>query len=162
MIGEVFADHATWADPPARFEAGTPNVADAIGLAAAVDYLRSIGMENVRLHGLDLTAYALKRLGEMECVRVYGPSDPTRRVGAVSFNLYGDRARPETLLHPHDVGSVLDGEGIAIRAGQHCCQPLMRRLGVPATARASFYLYNTREEIDRLVGALAAAWELLR
>jgi cysteine desulfurase/selenocysteine lyase len=162
MIAEVTTERSTWAEPPARFEAGTPNIADAIALGAAVDYLAAVGMENVLAHSRALAAYALRRLGEMECARVYGPREPGARIGVVSFNLYGERGRPETLIHPHDVGSVLDGEGIAIRAGQHCAQPLMRRLGVPATARASFYLYNTKDEVDRLVGALAGCWELFR
>jgi cysteine desulfurase/selenocysteine lyase len=156
MIREVWNDRATWAEVPARFEAGTPSIADAVALGAAVDYLEALGMASVRAHEVALTRYALERLAELGGVRVYGPTDPAQRGGVVSFNLHGDPSRPaETLIHPHDVGTVLDAEGIAIRAGHHCCNPLMRRLGVPATARASFYLYNTTDEVDALVGGLA-------
>jgi len=153
MIAEVWSERATWADPPARFEAGTPSVADAIGFGAAVDYLAALGMARVRAHEVDLTAYALARLGALPGLCVYGPADGRARSGVVSFNLLDDRGE---LIHPHDVGTVLDAAGIAIRAGQHCAQPLMRRLGVPATVRASFYLYNTHAEVDALVEELAA------
>jgi cysteine desulfurase/selenocysteine lyase len=161
MIREVWNDRATWAEIPARFEAGTPNIADAIALGAAVDYLESVGMANVRTHEVALTRYALDRLAALGDVRVYGPTDTAQRGGVVAFNLHGDLARPEeTLIHPHDVGTVLDAEGIAIRAGHHCCNPLMRRLGVTATARASFYLYNTTDEVDRLVDGLVRCRKL--
>ncbi len=152
MIRDVQLTTATWNDPPWKFEAGTPNIADAIGLGAAVDYLSALGMENVRAHEVALTAYALAALSQVEDLAIYGPPDPQRRTGVISFNLAD--------IHAHDVGTILDQEGIAIRAGHHCCKPLMRHLGVAATARASFYIYNTREEVDRLVAALIRAKEL--
>jgi cysteine desulfurase/selenocysteine lyase len=157
MIDEVTINHATWAEIPARFEAGTPSIADAIGFGAAVDYLSELGMANVRAHELELTAYALARLADVPGLRIYGPPAGDGRAGVVSFNLY-DGA---DLIHPHDVGTVLDAAGIAIRVGQHCCQPLMRRLEIPACARASFYLYNTAEEVDRLVDGLHECRRLL-
>lgn len=153
MIRSVTYEDATWNDLPWKFEAGTPNVAGAVGLAAAVDYIRSIGgPAAIREHEEGLVRYALERLAELPDVTVYGPSDPARRAGLVAFNLGG--------LHPHDVATVLDGEGVAIRAGHHCTQPLHRDvLGVAATNRASFYVYNTEEDVDRLVAALVRARE---
>jgi len=152
MIRQVWLDHASYNDLPWKFEAGTPNAADAIGLGAAVDYLRSIGMDAVREHEKQLTAYALGTLGELPEVEIHGPRDPDIRGGAISF-CYGD-------VHPHDLAQILDGEGVCIRAGHHCCHPLMRKLGVSATARASFYLYNTEDEIDTLVRSLGKAGQL--
>ena len=137
---------------PQKFEAGTPNIADTIAFGAAVDYLQGLGMENVRAHERILVSYALEALGELDGMRIFGPLDPEIRGGVVSF-YYDD-------IHPHDLGTVVDQDGVAIRAGHHCCQPLMRRLGVPATARASFYIYNTPEEVDVLVHALKKAKEL--
>lgn len=152
MISEVWIDHSTWADVPERFEAGTPNIADVIALGTAVDYLDAIGMENIRAHEISLTRYALETLSSQADVKVFGPSDVSERGGVVSF-YYGN-------VHPHDVSTVVDQEGVAIRAGHHCCQPLMRRLGVPATARASFYLYNTPDEVDVLAHALNRVKEI--
>lgn len=154
MIREVWLDHATWADPPARFEAGTPPFAQAVGLGAAVDYLSSLGMERVRQHDLALTARALEGLLSRDYVTVYGPKDPERRGGVIAFNLRG--------IHPHDVATLLDQEGIAIRAGHHCAQPLHRLLDIPASCRISFYLYNTLEEVDLFLSALDGVWEALR
>ncbi len=150
MIQDVQLTTATWNDIPWRFEAGTPNIADVVAFGEALCYLERLGMERIAAHEQALTAYALTRLAEIEGVTLYGPAlGVARRGGVVSFNLAG--------LHPHDVGTVLDAEGVAIRAGHHCAKPLMRRLGVTATARASFFLYNTREEVDRLVDALHVA-----
>jgi len=149
MIREVHLDYSTWNDLPHKFEAGTMNIAQAIGLGAAVDYLGILGMENVREHERRLGEYAHQRLSEIEDIIIYGPEKD--RAGLVSFSL------PD--VHPHDVSQLLDEEGIAIRSGHHCCQPLMRRLGVAATARASFYLYNTEAEVDALVEALVRARE---
>ena len=147
MISDVQLTSATWNDIPWKFEAGTPNIAGVIAFGEALAYLERIGMDAVRAHEQELTAYALKRLGELDGITLYGPrAEAADRGGVVSFNLEG--------LHPHDVGTVLDAEGVAIRAGHHCAKPLMRRLGVVATARASFSLYNTREEVDRLVDAI--------
>jgi cysteine desulfurase/selenocysteine lyase len=149
MIQRVTFDSSTYADLPHKFEAGTPNIADVIAFAPAIDYLEALGMDAVREHEREITQYAIDTLGAVEGVTLYGPRDATERGGAVTFN-YGD-------LHPHDLSQVLDAEGIAIRAGHHCAQPLMRELGVVATARASFYLYNRKEEVDALVDALGAA-----
>jgi cysteine desulfurase/selenocysteine lyase len=147
MVLEVTYEDATWADLPMKFEAGTPNIADAIGLGAAVDYLSELGMDNVRRHEVELTRYALGRFRELEEVTTFGPTDLSIRGGVVSFYM-GD-------IHPHDIGTVLDGDGIAIRTGHHCAMPLVRsKLNVPATARASFYLYNTEQEVDALIDGL--------
>ena len=149
MIRTVEDDHSTWNDLPWKFEAGTASIADGVGLGAAVDYLSSLGMEAVRAHEQDLTAYALDRLSEMQGVSVHGPPQASERGGIVSFEIEG--------LHPHDIAEICNREAVCIRAGHHCAQPLMRRLGVPATARASFGVYNTRADVDRLVDALQAA-----
>ena len=154
MIREVWLERATWNDVPYKFEAGTPPIAQAVGLGAAVDYLSSLGMGEVRRHDLALTARALEGLLAKDYVEVYGPRDPERRGGVVAFNLRG--------IHPHDVATLLDQEGIAIRAGHHCAQPLHRLLGIPASCRVSFYLYNTPEEVDRFLAALDQVWEAFR
>ena len=148
MISDVQLTSATWNEIPWKFEAGTPNIADVIAFGEALRYLTRLGMDAVRAHEQALTAYALKRLTALDGLTLYGPADPASRGGVLSFNLAG--------LHPHDVGTVLDAEGVAVRAGHHCAKPLMRRLGVAATVRASFYVYNTPEEVDRLVEALQA------
>lgn len=148
MIREVWSDRATWNDIPYKFEAGTPNVAQAVGMGAAVEYLEDIGLEDIREHEKEMAAYAIERLEGAGAV-VYGPHDVEERGGVVSFNL--------DEVHPHDMATILDQEGICIRAGHHCAQPLMRRLDVAATARASFYLYNTPDEIDVLLEALDKA-----
>uniref|UniRef100_A0A831TD04 Cysteine desulfurase n=1 Tax=Thermorudis peleae TaxID=1382356 RepID=A0A831TD04_9BACT len=151
MIRTVTLEESTWADLPAKFEAGTPSVADAVALGVAVDYLQRLSMPAIRQHEMELVRYALARLDEIPGVTLYGPVGEDRS-GVVSFTL-GD-------VHPHDIAGILDSEGIAIRAGHHCAQPLMRRLGVVATARASVYLYNTEEDIDRLVDALLIVRQL--
>ncbi|MCY3783443.1 MAG: cysteine desulfurase [Chloroflexi bacterium] len=143
MIRMVELESSTWADLPDKFEGGTPNIAGAIGLGVAVDYLKHVGMDAINAHSRQLGSYAVNVLSDMPGVTVHGPDADGERGGVVSFTVND--------LHPHDVGTVLDGEGIAIRAGHHCAQPLMRKLGVHATARASVYLYNTTDEIDRLV-----------
>jgi cysteine desulfurase/selenocysteine lyase len=147
MIAQVQLDKATYNLVPWKFEAGTQNIADAIAWGVAVDYLNAIGMPTVRQHEIELTEYALERLGEESDLSLFGPRDPRRKGGVVAFNL-GD-------LHAHDVAQVLDTEGICIRVGHHCCQPLMHKLDVAGTARASFYIYNTREDVDWLVDGLA-------
>jgi cysteine desulfurase/selenocysteine lyase len=152
MIQEVFPDHSTYKDPPWKFEAGTMNVAQSVGLASAVDYLEDVGMKNVRDHERELTAYAIERL-EGAGAQVFGAHDADLRGGAVSF-WYRD-------IHPHDLATILGEQGVAVRAGHHCAQVLMRRLGVPATARASFHVYSVREEVDALVESLAVAEEVL-
>lgn len=154
MIKEVHLHDAAWNEVPWKFEAGTSNIAGGIGFGAAVDYLSKIGMANIRAHEKWLTKYALKKLLEIEEIELYGPTDPELRGAAISFNV-GD-------IHAHDLASILDGEGIAIRSGHHCAQPLMERLGVPATSRASFYLYNTDEEVNRLVEGLEKARRIFK
>jgi cysteine desulfurase / selenocysteine lyase len=149
MIRKVTREKTTYADPPARFEAGTPAIAQAIGMAAALRWLDGIGMDAVLAHEREVTAHALERLTEVPNLRVFGPSAAPERIGPVSFELEG--------VHAHDVSEILDRHGIAIRAGHHCAQVLMDRLGVPATARASFGVYTTPEEIDRLVDGLLEA-----
>ena len=153
MILEVSCETATWNEIPQKFEAGTPDVAGAIGLGAAIDYLQQLGMENVRRHEVEVTTYALDRLSSVEDLMIFGPMDPEVRGGVISFNLLD--------VHPHDLGTILDQEGVAIRAGHHCCQPLMKWLDVSATARASFYVYNRPDEVDALVSALNKAREML-
>lgn len=148
MIRRVEIDRSTYADIPMRFEAGTPAIAEAIGLAAALDYLEAVGLEAIWDHDRALARHALAKLAEVDGVTTYGPEGPDRG-GIVPFNVDG--------VHPHDVASFLDAEGIAIRAGHHCAQPLMRALGVDATARASFWLYTTEAEVDAFVDAVARA-----
>ena len=145
MIREVWADRATWNEIPYKFEAGTPNIAQAVGMGAAVEYLESLGMKEVREHEMELTAYAIERIASTGAT-IYGPKDVSARGGVVSFNL--------DEVHPHDMATIVDQEGVCIRAGHHCAQPLMRRLDVPATARASFYIYNTQDDVDALIEAL--------
>ena len=152
MIREVHTAGASWKDLPYKFEAGTPNISGAIGLGAAVDYLRSVGMKNVYDHENQLTRYALDKMKQVEGLEIYGPLNADRRVGVISFNL-GD-------IHPHDLASILDEDGIAIRSGHQCAQPLMEFLHVPATSRASFYIYNTKEEVDLFIEALEKARKL--
>ncbi len=149
MIREVHKYDAVWNDLPWKFEAGTPNIADVIGFGAAIDYLDAIGMENVRAYEHELTEYMLSRLMEVKGLRLYGSREADRRGAVFSFNLAD--------IHPHDLATILDEDGIAIRSGHHCAQPLMERLGVAATSRASLYIYNTREEIDRFIDSLERA-----
>jgi cysteine desulfurase/selenocysteine lyase len=149
MIMLVEDEHSTYNELPDKFEAGTPDAGGAIALGVAVDYLSAIGMENVHRHEQAITDYAIEVLMSQEDVALYGPKAADARGGVIAFNL-GD-------IHPHDLGTLLDRDGVAIRAGHHCCQPLMRRLGQVATARASFYIYNTREEVDALAAALGNA-----
>ncbi|HUS82105.1 MAG TPA: cysteine desulfurase [Dehalococcoidia bacterium] len=149
MISKVSLEDTVWNEVPWRFEAGTANIADVIAYGAAIDYLEGIGMEAVRRHDIELTSYALEVLGKIPNLTLYGPPDASDRGAAVSFNVGN--------LHPHDIGTVLDSQGVAIRAGHHCAQPLMTRLGVPATARASFQIYNRREEIDILAEGIQEA-----
>jgi cysteine desulfurase/selenocysteine lyase len=147
MINSVRVEKTTWGELPHKFEAGTAPMAEAVGLGAAIDYLQAIGLDAIHEHEQELAAYALGRLADVPGITLYGPP-AERRAGIVSFNIEG--------IHPHDVAQILDLQGVAIRAGHHCCQPLMHKLGVAATNRASFYLYTVREEIDQLVDGLAA------
>jgi cysteine desulfurase/selenocysteine lyase len=158
MIKSVHLRESEWNEIPHKFEAGTPNMAHAIGLGAAVDYLEGLGMDNVLAHEQAMAAYALERLAEVPELTIYGPPAGDRG-GVVTFNLLRDG---ELLIHPHDLASILDREGVAIRAGHHCAQPLMEYYGVPATARASFYVYNAEQEVDWLVEALLKARQVFR
>jgi cysteine desulfurase/selenocysteine lyase len=145
MINSVRVDRTTWGELPHKFEAGTSPIVEAYGLGAAIDYLQGIGLDAIETHEHELAAYALERMAELPGLTLYGPP-ADRRAGVVSFNVDG--------IHPHDVAQILDMQGVAIRAGHHCCQPLMQKLGVAATNRASFYLYTLPEEIDQLVEGL--------
>jgi cysteine desulfurase / selenocysteine lyase len=154
MIASVDFEFSTWNELPWKYEAGTSAIAEGVGLGAAVDYLAQVGMEAVRAHERDLTGYALERLREVPGLRVFGPPDADRRGGVVSFALEG--------IHPHDVAQLCDREGVCIRAGHHCAMPLMRTMGVPATARASFHVYNSRDDVDRLVEAIHMARDVFQ
>lgn len=149
MIAHVGLTESTWAPIPHRFEAGTPAIIESVGLTAAIEYLEAIGMDAVAAHDAELTAYALKTMGDVEGLKIYGPTELSDRGGVISFTL-GD-------AHPHDLATILDTEGVSVRAGHHCAKPLTRALGVPATARASFYVYNTTDDIDALLDGLAVA-----
>jgi cysteine desulfurase/selenocysteine lyase len=153
MISDVWLDHATWNELPWKFEAGTPNAAGAVALGAAVDYLERLGMDAVAAHEREITEYAMARLREVPGVELLGPPSGDRG-GVVAFSMDG--------VHPHDIAQVLDGEGVCVRAGHHCTKPLHRKLGIGASARASFYVYTIPEEIDALVGALRRVRELFR
>jgi len=153
MIKAVFLDHTEYAGLPEKFEAGTPAIAEVIGLGAAIDYLQHVGMDAIRAHELELTEYTLEALSEIDGLRMFGPP-ALRRSGVVSFDIEG--------IHPHDLATILDRHDVCIRAGHNCAMPLMHRLGVAATARASFFLYNTKEEIDRLVVGLHDAKRIFR
>jgi cysteine desulfurase/selenocysteine lyase len=151
MIEQVFMDHSTFAAPPQRFEAGTPNTAQAVGLAAAVDYLTSLGMQAVHEHDLYLTGLAIDGLLALPGIRIIGPTDLVDRGGAVSFVAEG--------IHSHDLGQVLDDSGVAVRVGHHCAWPLHRRFGVAATTRASFYIYNDEQDVAALIAGTRRALE---
>lgn len=154
MIDFVELYDSTWKELPWKFEAGTPNIAGAIALGYAIDYLKAIGMENTHHYEEELVAYVLPKLQQIEGLTIYGPQDPAKRTGVIAFNLDG--------LHPHDVATTLDMEGVAVRAGHHCAQPLLKCLQVAATARASFYFYNTKQDADRLVDAILATKEFFQ
>src|SRR3989344_1797750 len=152
MISKVTLEKSTWNDLPWKFEAGTPNIEGAIGLGAAVDYLTGLGMENVRKHEIELTRYALDRLSGIQGIRLLGPIDSDKRCGVISFNIGN--------IPAHDVASILDSEGVEIRSGYNCAEPLARFLGSGPVARVSFYIYNTREEVDRLVEGILKVREV--
>ena len=154
MIKEVFKFHTDYNEVPYKFEAGTPNIADVVGFGAAIEYLEKIGMENIRKHEIYLTDYALESMLSLKYVTIYGPRDPNERGGVISFNIAD--------IHPHDLATIMNNHGIAIRSGHHCAQVLMQRLDVPATSRASFYIYNTKEEIDRFVNAIKEAGRIFK
>jgi cysteine desulfurase / selenocysteine lyase len=154
MIKEVFKFHTNYNDVPYKFEAGTPNIADVVGFGAAIDYLEKIGMENIRKHEISLTDYALESILSLKYVTVYGPRDTKYRGGVMSFNIAD--------IHPHDLATIMNDHGIAIRSGHHCAQVLMQRLDVPATSRASFYIYNTKEEIDKFINAIKEAGRIFK
>lgn len=146
MIDFVYESHSTWTELPWKFEAGTPNIAGAIALGAAIDYIQELGIDQIHQHEIELIDYLMPKLQEIEGLTIYGPKDNVKRGGLIAFNIEG--------IHPHDVATALDMEGVAVRAGHHCAQPLLNYLETPATARASFYLYNTKADCDKLVEAL--------
>lgn len=154
MIREVHKYETTWNDLPYKFEAGTPNIADVIGFGAALDYLSNLGMENIRNHEIELTKYALDKMSKIKGITIYGTKDISKRGGVISFNFHD--------VHPHDIATIVDREGIAIRSGHHCAQVLMERLDVAATNRASFYIYNTKDEVDKLIQSLQKVSELFK
>ncbi|WP_311780659.1 cysteine desulfurase [Carnobacterium divergens] len=151
MIDFVYLEDSTWKELPWKFEAGTPNIAGAIGLGAAIDYLTELGMEDIHHYEQELVAYVLPKLQEIPGITIYGPTDPAKRTGVITFNLEG--------VHPHDLATAMDMEGVAVRAGHHCAQPLMNYLEVNSTARASFYFYNTKSDADTFIKALLATKE---
>jgi len=153
MIKTVRVEGTTYHDLPWKFEAGTQAIGEVIGLGAAVDYLNGIGMENVRAHEREITEYAFEALSEIDGLTMYGPP-PSRRAGVISFSLEG--------IHPHDLATIADRDQVCLRAGHHCAMPLMTRLGVPATARASFYIYTLKDEVDRLVGSIKEAQRIFK
>jgi cysteine desulfurase/selenocysteine lyase len=152
MIARVGDQESTWAEPPAKFEAGTSNIAEAIGLGAAVDWLSGIGMDNVWAHSRDVVGYAVERLAEVPGLTLHGPAELEHRGAVCSFALDG--------VHPHDVAEILGRDGVCVRAGHHCAQPLMRRLGISASSRASFAIHSTREDVDRLIDGLGTVQEV--
>lgn len=154
MIREVHKYETTWNDLPYKFEAGTPNIADVIGFGSAIDYLSQLGMETVRKHEMELTQYALDKMSQIKGIVIYGPKDVSKRGGVISFNFHD--------VHPHDVATIVDREGIAIRSGHHCAQVLMEKLDVAATNRASFYIYNTKQDVDKLIQSLEKVSELFK
>jgi cysteine desulfurase / selenocysteine lyase len=154
MIKEVYLNKATFREIPWKFEPGTPNFGGAIALGAAVDYLKNIGMKNIRDHEKELVEYSLKKLQEIEGIKLYGPLNANSRGGVISFNL-GD-------IHSHDMASVMDEEGVAIRSGHHCAMPLMKRLSVPSVSRASYYVYNTKDDVDRFLESIEKAKKIFR
>ena len=160
MILEVSLEKASYNYVPWKFEAGTPNVAGAVGLAAACDYLAKIGMKKVREHEKELTKYALEKLRTVKNLVVYGPEKIEKRSGVISFSIVDTKGK--VAIHPHDLASILDGEGIAVRSGHHCAQPLMKVLNIPAATRVSFHLYNTKEEVDKLIPAIEKAKKTFR
>ena len=154
MIREVHKYETTWNDLPYKFEAGTPNIAGVIGFGSAIDYLSQLGMETVRKHEMELTQYALDKMSQIKGIVIYGPKDVSKRGGVISFNFHD--------VHPHDVATIVDREGIAIRSGHHCAQVLMEKLDVAATNRASFYIYNTKQDVDKLIQSLEKVSELFK
>lgn len=154
MIREVHKYETTWNDLPYKFEAGTPNIAGVIGFGSAIDYLSQLGMETVRKHEMELTQYALDKMSQIKGIVIYGPKDVSKRGGVISFNFHD--------VHPHDVATIVDREGIAIRSGHHCAQVLMEKLNVAATNRASFYIYNTKQDVDKLIQSLGKVSELFK
>ncbi len=154
MIEYVYEQETTFAPVPTKFEAGTQNVGGAVGLSAAIDYINNIGIENIEKIEKELVAYAMQELGKLDFITIYGPKDISKRAGVISFNVNG--------VHPHDVASVLDSENVCIRSGNHCAQPLLRYMGLDSTCRISFYIYNTKEDVDKLVNALLKTRDYLQ
>jgi len=159
MVESVSLKKTSFKNPPLKFEAGTPHIAGAIGLKEAVNYLSRIGFKRIREHEIELTEYALSKLSSIENIEIYGPQKAKERGGVISFNIFTKRKK---LIHPHDVAQILSSKNICLRAGHHCAMPLHRRLGVPASLRASFYIYNQKRDIDRLIKSLKEAEHILK
>ena len=165
MVRDVMENSAAWDEEPYKFEAGTPNVSGAVGLARAIEYIGEVGFENIRAVDEELTRFFLRELGQVKGAHTYGPSDPSKRGSVVSFTLEGIHpvgSKAFRGVHPHDLATILDRDHVCIRAGHHCAIPLMRWLGVSGTARASFWLYNTKEDVEMLLGGIEKASKILR
>ena len=154
MIKEVYLDHTEYQKPPHKFEAGTPDISAVLGLGAAIDYLSSLGMDKVRHHEKEITKYALDKLGKIKNILIYGPKDASDKGGVIAFTMKG--------LHPHDIAEILNEDNICIRSGHHCAMPLHTRLGIGSSSRASFYVYNTEEDVDKLVKGLEKANKIFK
>jgi len=154
MIKEVFEKKSSWADIPDKFEAGTPNIAGVVGFSAAIDYLNNIGMDEIREHEVEMNKYAIKKLQEIENLEIIGSLEPLDRAGLVSFVIKD--------IHAHDIAAILNTEGVAVRSGHHCAMPLHSKLDIPASVRASYYIYNTKEDIDKLVSGIKKGIEILK
>ena len=154
MIEYVYEDHTTFAPLPSKFEAGTQNVGGVVGLAAAIDYIESVGYDNIQKIEKELINYAMEKLSELDYLDLYVTPNKENHSGVISFNIKG--------VHPHDVASILDSEGVCVRSGNHCAQPLLRYMGLDSTCRASFYIYNTKEDVDKLVSALNKAYNMFK
>lgn len=152
MIEYVYEDHTTFAPLPSKFEAGTQNVGGVVGMSAAIDYIEAVGYENIEKHEKELVDYAVEKLSKLDYITLYMTNNPKHHSAVISFNIKG--------VHPHDVASILDNEGVCVRSGNHCAQPLLRYIGIDSTCRASFYLYNTKEDVDRLVAAVEKAYKM--
>ena len=152
MIEYVYEDHTTFAPLPSKFEAGTQNVGGVVGMSAAIDYIEAVGYENIEKHDKELVDYAVEKLSKLDYITLYMTNNPKHHSAVISFNIKG--------VHPHDVASILDNEGVCVRSGNHCAQPLLRYIGIDSTCRASFYLYNTKEDVDRLVAAVEKAYKM--
>src|SRR3989338_9734036 len=151
MVKQAYYDHFIPDDLPNKFEAGTPNIAGVVAFAKSIDYLEKLGIENIEKHDKELVKYTIEKLNKLNNIKIYGPKDLNLRSSIISFNLYTENGN---LIHPHDSSTILNEQGIAIRAGHHCCMPLHEKMGLSATSRVSFYIYNIKEDVDKLISGL--------